>query len=153
MRVRSLRRAGLIALLLVLAACAAPAPASGPAPATEAAPITDVLVRSSEGWNRRDLDDFMAPYAEDATYVDSRGIVRGKAAIQQTYATGWFAPGRDPGRLRFENIEVRMLGRDHALAVGRFVVEWQGRDPATGTFSLVMVRTPAGWRIQHDHSS
>ncbi|MBW3573062.1 MAG: nuclear transport factor 2 family protein, partial [Gemmatimonadetes bacterium] len=131
----------------------APAPAPGPAPAGDARAITDVLVRSTEGWNRRDLDAFMEPYAPDATFVGSRGLVRGKAAVREMYATSWFAPGRDPGQLRFEDIEVRMLGRGHALAVGRYVVEAAGRDPATGLFSLTLRRTPAGWRIVHDHSS
>ncbi len=95
----------------------------------------------------------MEPCADEATYVGSRGLVRGKSAIQQSYATSWFAPGRDPGRLRFSEIEVRMLGRDHALAVGRFAVDLSGRDPATGMFSLTLLRTQVGWRIVHDHSS
>jgi uncharacterized protein (TIGR02246 family) len=150
MRIRPLRRAGLAAALL-LSACAAPA--AGPAPAGNAVQeITDVLVRSTEGWNRRDLDAFMVPYAADATYVGADGLVRGKEAIQADYAGSWFAPGRDPGQLRFVDIEVRMLGRDHALALGRFVVEAPGRETATGPFSLTMRRTPDGWRIVHDHS-
>lgn len=141
------------AALLALAACAAPP--RGPAPAGDQEAIVALLVESTEGWNRRDLDAFMVPYLEgpEATYVGSRGLVRGKAAIRETYATSWFAPGRDPGRLRFQDIEVRMLGRDHALAVGRYVVEAAGRDTSTGLFSLVLRRTPAGWRIVHDHSS
>lgn len=148
---RTLRRAGLAAVLAVASACAAPA--AGPAPVTAAATITDVLVRSTEGWNRRDLDAFMATYTPDATYVDTRGLIRGRDAIRQMYAGSWFAPGRDPGQLRFSDIEVRMLGRDHALAVGRFTVVLPGRNPATGMFSLTMQRTPQGWRIVHDHSS
>jgi uncharacterized protein (TIGR02246 family) len=95
----------------------------------------------------------MEPYAPDATFVGSRGLLRGKEAIQQNYATSWFAPGRDPGQLRFVDIEVRMLGPEHALVVGRYVVEATGRDTATGLFSLTMRRTPRGWRIIHDHSS
>lgn len=151
MRTLRFRRAGWIAVLALFAACAAPA--AGPAPATDAAAITDVLVRSTAEWNRRDLDAFMATYTADATYVDTRGLIRGRDAVQRMYAGSWFAPGRDPGQLRFSDIEVRMLGRDHALAVGRFTVELPGRNPATGMFSLTMQRTPRGWRIIHDHSS
>ena len=152
---RTPRRRAALAAVLVLAACAAPAPASGPipAPAADAAAITGVLVRSTEGWNRKDLDAFMEPYADEATFVSSRGVARGKVAIRENYATSWFAPGRDPGQLRFADIEVRMLGPDHALAVGRFIVDIPGRETATGMFSLAMIRTPAGWRILHDHSS
>ena len=150
-----MRAAGRAAAVLLLALAACTAPAAGPVPAADTQAITDGLVRSTEGWNRRDLDAFMEPYLDSprTTYVGERGLVRGKAAIRESYATSWFAPGRDPGRLRFENIEVRMLGRNHALAVGRFVVEVPGRAPATGMFSLTMQRTPQGWRIVHDHSS
>ena len=148
---RTVRR--LLTLLAVLALAACAAPAGGPAPADDAQAITAVLVRSTEGWNRKDLDAFMEPYADEATFVGARGLMRGKAAIRENYATTWFAPGRDPGQLRFADIDVRMLGRDHALAVGRFIVDIPGRDTATGMFSLAMIRTPAGWRILHDHSS
>jgi uncharacterized protein (TIGR02246 family) len=150
---RSIRRHAALLTLLALAACAAPAPAGAPAPAADAAAITDVLVRSTEGWNRRDLDAFMEAYADDGTFVGARGLMRGRAAVRESYATSWFSPGRDPGQLRFADIEVRMLGRDHALAVGRFIVDIPGRDTATGLFSLTMRRTPDGWRILHDHSS
>jgi len=142
------------AALLLLSACAAPA--GGPAPETDASrEITALLVQSTEGWNRRDLDEFLVPYLDspDITYVGSRGIVRGKAAIRESYATGWFAPGRDPGRLSFREIEVRVLGSGHALAVGRWEVRIPGSDPASGFFSLTLQRTPQGWRIIHDHSS
>ena len=49
--------------------------------------------------------------------------------------------------------EVRVPGRDDALAVGRYIVETAGRDPAAGRFSFTLRRTAQGWRIIHDHSS
>lgn len=144
------------AALVLLAACAANARTDAPSAGAGAQrEITLVLAHSTEGWNRRDLDEFLIPYLDspETTFVGSGGLVRGKAAIRQMYATGWFAPGRDPGRLSFRDIEVRMLGGSHALALGRWEVRIPGRETQTGTFSLTLRRTPQGWRIIHDHSS
>jgi uncharacterized protein (TIGR02246 family) len=152
--VTRIRRHLAAAALLLLAACAAPA--ARPAPSADATrEITQLLTLSTEGWNRRDLDAFLHPYLDspDITFVGARGLVRGKAAIRENYATGWFAPGRDPGRLSFRDIEVRMLGGGHALALGRYEVRIPGQELATGLFSLTLRHTPAGWRIIHDHSS
>ena len=141
------------AALALLAACAAPAP--GPAPASAASEITAMMNASADAWNRRDLDGFVAPYlaGDEVTYVGGRGLVRGRDAIRRTYQESYFGPGGDPGTLRFTDFQVRMLGPDHALALGRYVVERPGRAPDTGPFSLVLRRTPEGWRIIHDHSS
>jgi beta-aspartyl-peptidase (threonine type) len=143
------------AALLLLAACATVGTGRAGASADAQREITQMMELSAQGWNRHDLDDFMVPYLDspDITFVGSAGLVRGKAAIRQNYADGWFAPGRDPGRLSFRDIQVRMLGPDHALAVGRYEVRRPGRDLSTGLFSLTLRRTPQGWRIIHDHSS
>jgi ketosteroid isomerase-like protein len=42
---------------------------------------------------------------------------------------------------------------DHALITGRFTLSGGGKDEQTGRFTLIWMRTPAGWRIVHDHSS
>ena len=40
-----------------------------------------------------------------------------------------------------------------ALATGRFLLTGGGEPDQTGWFTLVCVRTGAGWRAVHDHSS
>jgi ketosteroid isomerase-like protein len=47
---------------------------------------------------------------------------------------------------------VRPLGRDHALAVGRFVLSGGGLAERSGWFTLLWERAPGGWRVIHDHS-
>jgi uncharacterized protein (TIGR02246 family) len=150
-----------IAVLVLLAVLAAPACSPAPPAASPAATAQGVgdIVRtlevSTEGWNRGDLDAFLVPYAEDATFVGSRGLLRGKPAIRAQYQSSYFAAGRVRGKLRFDGIEVRMLGPRNALAVGRYVVTERGagQQDATGLFSLALERRPEGWRIIHDHSS
>lgn len=151
-----LRFAGVLVVLLVAACGRAVPPAAGPV-ADPSAEVRAALDASVDGWNRGDLDAFMAPYRESAqtTFVGSSGIVRGKTAIREIYQRSYFREGRPAQRLRFDAVEVRPLGPGHAVAVGR----WALTDPdATeprhaGIFSLVLERTPEGWKIVHDHSS
>ena len=145
------------ALVLLLAASCAPTPPalSPSASASESAAIVSLLQTSTEGWNRGDLDAFLVPYADDATFVGSRGLLRGKPAIRDQYATSYFGAGRVRGTLAFRGIEVRMLSPRHALALGSYLVtnRGPGQADATGPFSLTLERRPEGWRIVHDHSS
>ncbi|CAA9342703.1 MAG: hypothetical protein AVDCRST_MAG68-3074 [uncultured Gemmatimonadetes bacterium] len=148
-----------LAFLLLLAAapgCAPAAPAASPAAVTQgSSAIVSMLETSTEGWNRGELDAFLLPYAEDATFVGSRGLLRGKPAIRAQYLSSYFGPGRVRGTLNFRDVEVRMLGPRNALAVGRYIVTERGpgQADATGLFSLALERRPEGWRIIHDHSS
>ncbi len=146
----------LLVLLLAAAACAPAQPAASPAAVSqESTAIVSLLETSTGGWNRGDLDAFLVPYAEDATFVGSRGLLRGKPAIRAQYVASYFGAGRVRGTLNFRDIEVRMLGPRSALAVGRYVVTERGagQADATGLFSLALERRPEGWRIIHDHSS
>lgn len=147
----------LVALaLLSVPGCASAPPAMSPvASAREIGAIVRMLELSTQGWNRGDLDAFLVPYAEEATFVGSRGLLRGKPAIRAQYQSSYFGAGRVRGMLRFEGIEVRMLGLRNALAVGRYVVTERGagQADATGLFSLALERRAEGWRIIHDHSS
>jgi ketosteroid isomerase-like protein len=45
-----------------------------------------------------------------------------------------------------------MLGDEHALVRGRFRLQMKN-DAPTGIFTLILRKTPAGWRIVHDHTS
>lgn len=147
----------LFALTLPVSACRLPPPPAGSerAHAVASFAIRGMLVASTRGWNGGDLDAFLLPYADDATFVGSRGLLRGKPAIHAQYVASYFGPGRVRGTLAFRDIEVRMLGPRNALALGRYVVTERGagQEDATGLFSLTLELRPEGWRIVHDHSS
>jgi uncharacterized protein (TIGR02246 family) len=118
--------------------------------------IRAMLKNSETAWNRGDLAAFASDY-EDApttTFV-GREITRGGVAAilaryQRSYPT---AEAR--GILTFSEIEVRPLGEDYALALGRFALKRfaAGGGDAAGRFTLVLRRTAKGWKIIHDHSS
>jgi ketosteroid isomerase-like protein len=59
------------------------------------------------------------------------------------------------GTLAFSNVAVRMLGPDLALVTGEFHLERTaaGGGSASGRYTLILRKTPAGWKIIHDHTS
>jgi ketosteroid isomerase-like protein len=54
--------------------------------------------------------------------------------------------------LHYEHVEVRPLGGAYALVTGQYVLTGGGQPQRTGWFTTVWLRTPAGWRMMHDHS-
>jgi uncharacterized protein (TIGR02246 family) len=113
------------------------------------------LDKQVEAWNRGDLATFMTTYKQspDITFAGS-SLTRGFDAIVQRYNTNYGSPDK-MGKLRFDEIEVRMLGKQHALLLGRFHLTRNaaGGGNATGRFTLVAELTKDGWRFIHDHTS
>ena len=121
-------------------------------PPTEETALVQAIQATAEAWNRGDMDGFMAPYAESATYMTPAGLI-GVDAMRARYLAKYFTGAKPDQRLGFDQLEVRALGTGHALMTGRFTLAGGGKPEQTGRFSLTWIRTPAGWRILHDHSS
>lgn len=126
---------------------------------TETGPGLDARVRtmlaaSAAGWNRGDLDAFMAVYKQDSqtSYVGGTGLKRGYEAIRQRYAP-LFGSGAERDSLRFEDLRVRKVADDVAVGVARWVLHREGEVTGSGPFTLVLQQTGEGWKIVHDHSS
>lgn len=151
-------RAITLLLAAALAACRAGgetiASGTNSTAATLATEIASQLDRAAGDWNRGDLEAFLSDYAAESTttFVDGRRARHGFDFIRQNYAPR-FAPGARRDSLRFEEVETRSLSPDLALVTARFVLTRGGTITASGPFTLVMERRPAGWRILHDHSS
>jgi uncharacterized protein (TIGR02246 family) len=147
----------MLGVLAVANGCAhATAPQRGvgtaPSLAEATAAARALLARGAAAWNAGDLDGFMSDYTPGATFVTSRGLVRGVAAIRERYAAR-FAPGARRDSLRFEQLTVHPLAPDLVHVVAWYVLETGGRETARGPTSLVLVRQGGRWRIAHDHSS
>ncbi len=141
------------ALLTLLAAAGASfgkPPAKKPAAAE--ARIRAVLDSTADGWNRGDLAQYLAAYAPEATEMLSDGPRGGVEVIEQTMRSGFWKTGRPLQQLRYEHVVVRMLGKEHALVTGQYVLTGAGRPDRTGWFTTVWTRAPKGWRMIHDHS-
>lgn len=114
--------------------------------------VQTVLSAQAAAWNRGDLAAFVETYWDDArlTFCGAEGIVRGRADLLTKYQTSYPTP-EARGQLRFELIEVRPQGAETALVLGRYHLDRTA--PASGYFTLLVQRTPAGLVITHDHTS
>ncbi|HET7603246.1 MAG TPA: nuclear transport factor 2 family protein [Gemmatimonadales bacterium] len=145
-------RATFLTVLLITACTRAPA-TGAPAPETAASAIRAVLDSTAAGWNRGDLSRYLWAYVDSATAMGGNGPERGVGAIEGQMRRGFWRTGRPLQTLHYEHVEVRMLGDEHALVTGQFVLTGGGQPQRTGWFTTVWMRTPVGWRMMHDHSS
>lgn len=114
-----------------------------------------MLDHAAMAWTHGDLDTFMDDYmpGERTTYVTSRGLIHGSAAIRARYAPR-FAPGAMHDSLSFEGLEVDPLAPGVVNVVAWYVLSRGDSVVARGPTSLVMMRDATGrLRIVHDHSS
>jgi len=118
------------------------------------AQIEHMMTEAAGAWNRGDLDRFVADYAPDTTttFIGSRGIMRGRAAIRAAYAPRFSAPGKQDS-LSFENIEVDSLAPDALNVIAYYRLSRGDSTIARGPTSLVMRKIGGVWKIVHDHSS
>ena len=116
--------------------------------------IYQVLHNQTEAWNKGDLKGFMNGYlrSNELTFYSGDKVIKGWDAMLERYQKKYQGEGKEMGRLAFEELTVELLGSDHALVRGRFRLRLT-KDSPTGIFTLILRKTPAGWRIIHDHSS
>jgi uncharacterized protein (TIGR02246 family) len=120
------------------------------------AEIRTILKDSETAWNRGDLVAF-ASYYEDSpetTFMGKEVTRGGTKAILERYRKGYPTP-EAMGTLTFSELEVRPLAEGVALTTGKYFLKRTaaGGGDATGRFTLILRKTPAGWKIIHDHSS
>jgi len=135
-------------LILLLAASIA----SSASPEQE---IRRVLNDQVQSWNHGNIDGFMQGYdnSPDTVFI-GKNIEHGYDAVLRRYHERYPTPEK-MGKLAFSGLAVHLLSADYASVVGAFHLT---RTPsaggnASGIFSLLFHRTPAGWKIILDHTS
>jgi uncharacterized protein (TIGR02246 family) len=111
--------------------------------------VTKVLLAQQAAWNKGDLDGYIAHY-KDAP--DTQAILgtptRGLANIRLAFRANF--PSREVmGTLEQDDIEVRALGDNFALATGKYHLsrpKKSGGD-ASGGFTELFEKTPTGWQV------
>jgi len=118
--------------------------------------VRAVLERQSEAWNRGDIEAFMITYLDspELTFTGRDSVTRGYQSVLERYRKR-YSSREAMGTLRFSEIEVRLLGGDVALVLGRFDLTRSeaGGGNASGRFTLVLRKNAQGWKIIHDHTS
>jgi ketosteroid isomerase-like protein len=116
--------------------------------------IVALLKEQDAAWTKGDLDGFMKFYdsSSELVYIGSDGPMRNSQVIKDRYEKKYKKENSDFGKLTFSDLEVEELAPGLARAWGKWLVE-QKDQKLSGWFSLIWKKTPAGWRIIHDHSS
>jgi ketosteroid isomerase-like protein len=143
---------GLLGLFLS-GAVQAQTPTQAPDRPGDRAALTQILHAQQAAWNRGDVDAFLEGYwrSPELTFSGASGIARGWDAVLARYKKNY--PDKAAmGQLEFSNLEIRFLGADAALLLGRWHLT-RDKGDIGGVFSLVWQRFPEGWRIIHDHTS
>ena len=117
--------------------------------------IRRVLADQAQAWNAADIDAFMNGYENSPnTVFIGKAVQRGYEAVRRRYHEQYPTPEK-MGQLRFSDLSIRLLDADYASVTGVFhlmrTVSAGGN--ASGVFSLLFRRTPAGWKIVLDHTS
>lgn len=139
-------------LLLALAACAAPAPEVEP---FSPDPVRAVLAAQQAAWNEGNIEEFVTGYLDsDETLFVGSEVLRGTGPLLERYKRTYPGP-EGMGQLEFSDLEVWPVGDEHARVLGRYHLtrEAQHGGEASGTFTLLFVQTPDGWKILQDHTS
>lgn len=135
-----------LAFLLFAVTCLAQTPADS---------IRKVLDDQVAAWNRGDIDTFMIGYdnSPKTAFIGS-SIQHGWENVRKNYHERYPTTAK-MGKLDFSGIEVNLLGSDYANVVGKFHLARtkEGGGDASGVFTLLFHKTPAGWRIIQDHTS
>ena len=115
--------------------------------------IVAVLTSQQNDWNKGDIRGFMTGYwnSSELTFAGTRGFTHGWQPVMARYEKN-YADKAAMGTLDFQELELRSLGPDAALVLGKWHLQRQAGDVG-GIFTLVLQRFPEGWRIVHDHTT
>ncbi|MGB2868111.1 MAG: DUF4440 domain-containing protein [Bacteroidota bacterium] len=115
--------------------------------------IAKVLQGQVDAWNEGNIEGYMEGYwkSDSTMFVSGGTVTTGYGEVLSRYKKGYDAREK-MGRLEFQDLTVRLLSADAAIATGVWNL-YRGKDQPWGRFTLVLEKKPEGWRITHDHTS
>jgi beta-aspartyl-peptidase (threonine type) len=118
------------------------------------AAIRSVLDAQVAAWNRGDIDGFMDGYwrSPETVFVSGDSVTHGWQTVLERYKKGYDTREK-MGTLTFSDLEIKPIGKDAAVVLGRWqLTRAEGGNPH-GRFTLIFRHVAQGWRIVHDHTS
>lgn len=118
--------------------------------------VIAVLERSLKDWNRGDVRAFMSSYEDSAgtLFIGKAGVTRGHKQVLENYLKRY--PTKESmGVTTFSNMEVKLLGPEYAWVLGNWNLKRDAKagGEVGGVFTLLLRKTPKGWKIIADHTS
>ncbi|MEO8661558.1 MAG: DUF4440 domain-containing protein [Bryobacteraceae bacterium] len=143
-------RIALAAALLLLTAF------TGFAQKNDETEIRRVLAASLVDWNRGDVRGFMKSYdaSPNTLFIGKAGVTRGHQQVLDNYLKRY--PTKESmGTTTFTNLEVKLLGNGHAWVLGNWNLKRDAKAGGDigGVFTLLLKKTPSGWKVIADHTS
>jgi len=133
--------------------------AKGPDARKEKQAILNVLHQQTQYWNEGRLDQFMDGYwqSDSLQFIGGKGITYGWQNTLDRYRKT-YPDQATRGTLRFDILQVELLGRDasgqeSAFVVGKFYLSRPEKGDANGHFTLLWKKIKGRWVITADHSS
>lgn len=120
---------------------------------TEKDRIQKLLDGQAQAWTQGDLD-FMAGYhrSQDLTFFSGGDSRQGWEDMRQRYHARYQAGSNTMGTLQFTDVQIELTGPQMAFVRGRYQLAAKGKEDS-GLFTLILRKTPSGWRVVHDHTS
>jgi uncharacterized protein (TIGR02246 family) len=117
------------------------------------AAVRAVIDAQRDTWNHGDIQGYMDGYArsEDTVFVSGDNVARGWQTVLDRYKKNYNSREK-MGTLTFSDIEIKMIGTDAAVVLGRWHLR-RANDEPHGRFTLIFRKTKQGWKIVHDHTS
>ena len=115
--------------------------------------IEAVFVRGAEAWNRRDLDGYLATYADGdhVRWVSGGKMITGKTAIKNALDPR-FASGEAMGKLAIKQLQIEIKTPSNALVFGTWQLQFD-REEMSGVFTVHLQLVSDMWLIVSDHAS
>ena len=117
--------------------------------------VVKVVLAQEKAWNAGDIASYIKAYKDSpGTLFVGREISRGFKQILEDYEHDY--PNRaSMGTLTFSELEAHPINDAYAICLGRYHLDRGKKDGgnADGFFSLVLEKTPDGWKIILDHTT
>jgi ketosteroid isomerase-like protein len=118
--------------------------------ADTSAEIKSALDYYAEAWNEGDLELIRSYYHPDFVLVTPSGTRTLAERLGEIETV--VKPGEDRGVLSHTEVTIREIEQKHAMAYGRFRLQFKDGTKLDGWFSTVYVKTPFGWKALLTHT-
>lgn len=115
--------------------------------------ILEVLDSGKKSWNSGDIEGYMSTYLKSDTliFVGGSKLQKGWDQTLDNYMKAY--PSKESmGELEYGSLRVEMQTSEKATVTGTWKLLGLETTPS-GYFTLLLVKTPAGWKIYRDHTS
>ncbi|MFT4977665.1 MAG: ketosteroid isomerase-like protein [Myxococcota bacterium] len=104
-------------------------------------PAIEAIYAQVVAWNRGDLDGYMAHVHPEVTYIRPGSLLRGRAALHDSYRASTGAMGQ---------LSVEVLDICASPDQASLVLSWALAGAQSGCALVVYVATAEGWLLRHD---